>query len=118
MGFAVWEGVVTGRAGGVVTGRAGGVVTGRAGGVVTGRAGGVVTGRAGGFGVAECAVAVGLGVVECAATAVLQPAVSAASSASPAADRAKGKDMDCPFRFVVFVNDGRYAYRLPSCAHM
>ena len=84
-----------GFAGGVVTGGAGGVVTRGAGGVVTGRAGGVVTGRAGG--VVECAVAVGLGAEECAVTAVLQPAVSAASSATPAADRARGKDMDQPF---------------------
>src|SRR6476646_7889029 len=81
---------------GVVAGGAGGWVVGGAGGSVVGLAdGGMVVGDADGL--AECAVAVGLGAEEWAATAVLQPAVNAASSASPAADRARGKDMDQPF---------------------
>ena len=95
-----------------------------AGGVVTGGEGGVVTGLgaaecavAVGLGVAECAVAVGLGAVECAVTAVLQPAVSPASSASPAADRARGNDMIFLFE-LLFRNHGRHAYRWPPCVHI
>ena len=90
-------GVLAGGAGGSVVGGAGGLVVGGADGLTDGLAdGGMVVGDADGL--AECAVAVGLGVEEWAATAVLQPAVNAASSASPAADRAREKDMDQPFR--------------------
>ena len=89
---------------------AGGAV---AGGVVAGREGGVAVG----LGAAECAVAVGLGAVECAVTAVLQPAVSAASSASPAADRARGNDMIFLFD-LLFTNHGRHAYIWPPCVHI
>jgi hypothetical protein len=89
-------GVLAGGAGGSVVGGAGGLVVGGADGLTDGLAdGGMVVGDADGL--AECAVAVGLGVEEWAATAVLQPAVNAASSASPAADRAREKDMDQPF---------------------
>ena len=90
-------GVLAGGAGGSVVGGAGGSVVGGADGLADGLAdGGMVVGDADGL--AECAVAVGLGVEEWAATAVLQPAVNAASSASPAADRTREKDMDQPFR--------------------
>ena len=98
---------VVGGAGGWVVGGTGGWVVGGAGGWVVGGAGGLVVCLAAGLaaglvaggadGLAECAVAVGLGAEEWAATAVLQPAVNAASSVSPAADRARGKDMDQPF---------------------
>jgi hypothetical protein len=112
MGFGGGAGVVAGGGAGVVAGGGAGVVAGGAGGVVVGGAGGFVVcltvGLADGLvvggmvvgdadGLAECAVAVGLGAEEWAATAVVQPAVNAASSASPAADRARGKDMDQPF---------------------
>jgi hypothetical protein len=115
-GAGVVAGVVAGGGAGVVAGGGAGVVAGGGAGVVAGGAGGVVVGGAGGLvvcladglvvggmvvgdadGLAECAVAVGLGAEEWAATAVLQPAVNAASSASPAADRARGKDIDQPF---------------------
>lgn len=113
--------MVAGGGAGVVAGGAGGSVVGGAGGLVDGLAdgladGGMVVGDADGL--AECAVAVGLGVEEWAATAVLQPAVNAASSASPAADRAKGKDMDQPFSVHGRGKGVRHAYILPSCAHL
>jgi hypothetical protein len=95
MGFGGGAGVVAGGGAGVVAGGGAGVVAGGAGGLVVGGAGGLVVCLADGL--AECAVAVGLGAEEWAATAVLQPAVNAASSASPAADRARGKDIDQPF---------------------
>jgi hypothetical protein len=105
----------------MVAGGAAGVV---ADGVVAGGEGGVVAGLgvpecavAVGLGAAECAVAVGLGAAECAVTAVLQPAVSAASSASPAADRARGNDMIFLFE-LLFRNHGRHAYRWPPCVHI
>jgi hypothetical protein len=109
MGFGGGATMVAGGGAGVLAGGAGGSVVGGAGGSVVGGAGGLVVGEADGLadggmvvgdadGLAECAVAVGLGVEEWAATAVLQPAVNAASSASPAADRAREKDMDQPFR--------------------
>jgi hypothetical protein len=106
--------VVAGGAGGWVVGGAGGSVVcltdGLADGLTDGLTdGGMVVGDADGL--AECAVAVGLGAEEWAATAVLQPAVNAASSASPAADRARGKDMDQPFRFMAA--GGR-----ASCVHI
>jgi hypothetical protein len=111
MGFGGGAGVVAGGGAGVVAGGGAGVVAGGAGGLVVGGAGGLVVCLADGLavgladglvvgdadGLAECAVAVGLGAEEWAATAVLQPAVNAASSASPAADRARGKDIDQPF---------------------
>jgi hypothetical protein len=86
---------VVGGAGGWVVGGAGGWVVGGAAGLAVCLAAGVVAGGAGGL--AGRVVAVGLGAEEWAATAVLQPAVNAASSVSPAADRARGKDMDQPF---------------------
>jgi hypothetical protein len=92
-------GMVVGGAGGLVVGGAGGFVVCLGDGLADGLAvGGLVVGDADGL--AECAVAVGLGAEEWAATAVLQPAVNAASSASPTADRVRGKDMDQPFRFT------------------
>jgi hypothetical protein len=113
MGFGGGAEVVAGGGAGVVAGGAGGVVVGGAGGFVVCLADGLVVGGMVGDadGLAECAVAVGLGAWECAATAVLQPAVNAASSASPAADRARGKDMDQPFRFMA-------AGRRASCVHI
>jgi hypothetical protein len=105
MGFGGGATMVAGGGAGVLAGGAGGSVVGGAGGSVVGGADGLADGLADGGmvvgdadGLAECAVAVGLGVEEWAATAVLQPAVNAASSASPAADRTREKDMDQPFR--------------------
>jgi hypothetical protein len=98
MGFGGGAGVVTaggGDAGGWVVGGAGGWVVGGAGGWVVGGTDGFADGLADGL--TECVVAVGFGTEEWAAAAVLQPAVNAASSVSPAADRARGKDMDQPF---------------------
>jgi hypothetical protein len=94
MGFGGGAGVVA--AGG---GDAGGWVVGGAGGWVVGGTDGWVVGGTDGLadGLTECVVAVGFGTEEWAAAAVLQPAVNAASSVSPAADRARGKDMDQPF---------------------
>jgi hypothetical protein len=97
-----------GGAGGWVVGGAGGWVVGGAGGWAVCLAAGLADGCA--DGVAECAVAVGLGAAEWAATAVLQPAVNAASSVSPAADRARGKDMDQPFSV--------YGFGSASCVHI
>ena len=130
-------GVVAGGGAGAVAGGGAGVVAGGGAGVVAGGAGGVVAGGAGGLvvcladgladglvvggmvvgdadGLAECAVAVGLGAEEWAATAVLQPAVNAASSASPAADRARRKDIDQPFRFMAA---GKACVMRTHCRH-
>jgi hypothetical protein len=124
MGFGGGAGVVVigggGGAGGWVVGGAGGWVVGGTGGLVVclaaGLAAGLVAGGAdgGADGLAECAVAVGLGAEEWAATAVLQPAVNAASSASPAADRARGKDMDQPFSVQGF---GKMCVMRTHCRH-
>jgi hypothetical protein len=95
MGFGGGAGMVAGGGGGWVVGGGGGWVVGGAGGGVVGGAGGLTDGLTDGL--TECAVAVGLGTEEWAAAAVLQPAVNAASSASPAADRTRVKDMDQPF---------------------
>ena len=117
MGFGGGADVVAGGAGGWVIGGAGGSVVCLAAGLTDGLAdgladGGMVIGDADGL--AECAVAVGLGVEEWAATAVLQPAVNAASSASPAADRARGKDMDQPFRLMAA---GKACVMRTHCRH-
>ncbi len=117
MGFGGGATMVAGGGAGVLAGGGAGVLAAGAGGVVVGGAdgladGGMVVGDADGL--AECAVAVGLGVEEWAATAVLQPAVNAASSATPAADRARGKDMDQPFRFMAA---GKACVMRTHCRH-
>jgi len=117
MGFGGGATMVAGGGAGVLAGGAGGSVVGGTDGLADGLAdGGMVVGDADGL--AECAVAVGLGVEEWAATAVLQPAVNAASSASPAADRAREKDMDQPFSVHGRGKGVRHAYTLPSRAHL
>jgi len=52
--------------------------------------------------VAECVPAAGPGAEECDAVAVPQPAASTASSANPAAGRARVNDMACPSTLRTF----------------
>src|SRR5215471_2286051 len=94
MGLAGWAGAVAGGAAGVL---AAGCI---------GRAWWWWWCAAAGLAAAECVPAAGLGAEECAAAAVPQPAASTASSASPAAGRARVNDMTCPSALRTFAASG------------